>query len=167
MYIICVTISFFMPELFFWDISFNGPTGNILSQRWKIIYLLLSEFQLFPWMLLLSIFAHITDYYLRINSHNGTSRSSLLTFFSLVLNCAKLCSETCPNLHFYLKFVTVPMSWASALKVMRKVVCYQHSKLFSSLSVYVRLQVDGPHYQANVHLKRKISLRELVAETIT
>lgn len=158
---------FLMPKLFFWDIIFNDSIVNTLSQRWKIIYLLLSEFRLYPWMLLLSIFAHIIDYYLRNNSHNGTARSSLFTFFSLVLSCTKLCLETRPNLHFYMKFVTVPTSWASVLKVIRKVVCCQHSKLLSSLSVYVRLQVGGPHYQANVYLKRKISSRELAAETIT
>lgn len=158
---------FLMLKLFFRDIIFSDSIVNFLSQRWKIIYLLLLEFQLFPRMLLLSIFAHIIDYYLSINSYNGTARSSLLTFFSLVPCCAKLCLETCPNLPFYMKCVTVPMSWASVLKVIRKVVCCQHSKLLSSLSVYVRLQVGGPHYQANVHLKRKISLTELAAEMIS
>lgn len=53
---------------------------------------------------------HTVNYYLRINSHTGTTGSSILPFFLLVLSCGKLLLGKCPNLYFYLKCVRVPTS---------------------------------------------------------
>lgn len=101
---------FLMPKLFLWNIIFNDPIVTILSQRCNRIYLttmLLLEFQLAPWIVLQPIFAHTTDYDWRTNSHNGTAGSSLLTFSWLLVSCAKLPLEKCPDLYLYLKCAKV------------------------------------------------------------